>query len=1287
MVQPTFARIERCLVLCCILITLSHSLNAQSTGGRVLGHVTDSTGAAIAGVKVDLINEGTGEDRATTTNPAGDYSFLEVSVGNYHLEFNQTGFQKNVRRSITVQLNQVLQLDVVMTVGAAEQVIEVSGEAPLVDTTSTQLGAVMNDRSVSNLPLNARDTYQLLQLQPGVQGVGGADLFYGSNQAGAVSVNGGRGRANNFSVNGGDGNDLFVNGPGIQPSPDSIQEFRVLTNTFDAEYGRNSGAVINVVTKSGTNQLHGNVYEFFRNRDLNARGYLDPFKPDNKQNVFGGTLGGPIKKNRTFFFASYEGRRAIQGFTSDPVFVPTQAQRGGDFSDTPFQGVLTSDTLAQILNARPGCTTNTAGGTLTPIPLPSTTVNGQVAWSDVFPGNVIPRSCMDPVALDLMNKYVPAANQGANVHQDIPNGRSRDDQFTVKIDHKLRNDQSLSIYYYFIDSNIAQPFTRFEALTPNLLSGFGNNSATRNQQANITHTWTLGPMSVNEFRFTYFREAQGTFLHPQHTNLVTNSCTAAAAAFCFTGTTDTPGVITPDSTLGITPNLGPNHEGVPYIQILGGFTIGNDFEGELPQIGNTFQWSDNFTRVVGKHTLKFGGDVRRMRFDQMLFFAPNGSFTYSGGGPNDLIATGADQNVTLFPNYLLGLPDSYLEGSTQREHIRTTGLYLFAQDSWKIKPNLTLNYGLRWELNTPMTDIGRRVQTFRPGQADTIFPCVLDPNNPLVATYGSQDCSPTGPASAVFPLGLLVPGDTGVPNGLTQTYYKSFAPRIGLAWSPNWKNKLTGGPGKTSIRMGFGMFYNPVEQLVLEQFQGEPPFGGSSLLSEGLFMTPFLSQSGTASPNPFSGVPNGIRDPVRGSPLDWSVFRPMILYGELQPNIRTQYANQYNLTIQRELTNSMVLTLSYVGSQGHRLLATHDLNYGNPQTCLDLQAIANYYDPTVAGNPHANADLNAAFACGPFYADSYFGLPANSIPAGMTVHLPYGPTASVTGPNPQPIGLVGLRKYSSPACNPVGGYDPGTSSFQNGCPADGIPVFSSIFAQDTIGKSSYNSLQVSLERRLSRGLQFLAAYTFSKSLDNASTFEEILNPINPRADRSQSLFDARHRLVLSYMWELPVPKYAGGKGKLLNGWAVSGITTFQSGFPIRIISNNDQELMNSFDFNLPGRPDIVAPFVTQDPKTHGLYYFDPTPGAIFQDQAPGTLGTAPRTICCGPGISNFDIAIHKLTPLNERVGTEFRAEFFNAFNHTQFLNPDGNFSDGFYFGRVLHTRDPRLIQFAFKLNF
>src|SRR5580698_8789138 len=319
-----------CLLSSALLVP--SPLLAQSTGGRMLGRVSDPSGAVVANVKVTATNEATGVTRDTNTNDSGDYVFPEMPVGVYTLSFELAGFKKDLRHGVTLELNQVVTLNMTMQIGQTQEVVDVTSEAPLVDTASTQLGAVVDDRTVSQLPLNSRDTYQFLQLQPGVMSTVGSSnsIVYGSDSPGAVSVNGGRGRSNNFSVNGGDANDLFVNLPTVQPTPDSIQEFRVITNTFDAEYGRNSGSVVNVVTKSGTNQFHGNMYEFFRNKVLNANYYcltaaegLGCEKPQFNQNQFGGTFGGPIKKGRTFFFASYEGRRIRQGIPSPAVTVPS----------------------------------------------------------------------------------------------------------------------------------------------------------------------------------------------------------------------------------------------------------------------------------------------------------------------------------------------------------------------------------------------------------------------------------------------------------------------------------------------------------------------------------------------------------------------------------------------------------------------------------------------------------------------------------------------------------------------------------------------------------------------------------------------------------------------------------------------------------------------------------------------------------------------------------------------------------------------------------------------------
>jgi len=564
-----------------------------------------------------------------------------------------------------------------------------------------------------------------------------------------------------------------------------------------------------------------------------------------------------------------------------------------------------------------------------------------------------------------------------------------------------------------------------------------------------------------------------------------------------------------------------------------------------------------------------------------------------------------------------------------------------------------------------LNDIGHKVQTFRPGQNSTIYPCQL--SAATIATFqaapyniADPNCDNTG----MTPTGLVFPGDHGVPLSLTSTYYKAFAPRLGLNWSPAWHDgplaKLTGGPGKTSVSMGWGMFYNPIEQLVLEQFSAEPPFGGSNYIGNPTFQAPFLDQDGTVWPNPF----NGILNPPRGSSIDWSTFRSILLFGQFPKQLRPQYSAQYNLTIKRELPGNILVQVGYVGSQGHRLLASYDLNHGNPQTCNDLQAIS-------------DAASDPGLACGSYSADNAYTIAAGEIPAGMTLHLPYGPTPTVTGPNADPITLVGLRQYSSPNCIPTTGV---------GCPVDGIPVFSNIFSEDTIAHSNYNSLQAMVQKRYSHGLQMQASYTYSKSLDNASSFESSLNPLDFNSTYGPSLFDARHRLVFNYVWELPVPKFEGFKGQLLSGWQTSGILTLQTGFPIRITSADDVEQLSSFFFEPPGEPNLTGPFHTQDPRTHGGYVFDPS---LFTNDtvAPGTIGDAPRSICCSPGIANFDIGVFKGFRLSERVGMEFRAEIYNLFNHTQLYSVDGDISDGSDFGFAQKFRPPRQIQFALKFTF
>jgi len=1281
------------------------------TNGSIRGIVNDPSGAIVPGATITVTLNGTDSQRSVTSDKDGAFDIPELSVGTYDLNAEAQGFKSFVVKAVVVSIGHVNFITVTLTVGVKSDTVTVEANAVQVETTSTQLGAVMDSQSIRELPLSTRNAYQLLQLQPGVQSQLGADLFYGSSNPGVVSVNGGRGRSNNYMVNGGDANDLFVNGPAIQPSPDAIEEFRVLTNTFDAEYGRNSGSVVNVVTKSGTNQYHGDVYEFLRNNDLNTRGYFDSTVAAYHQNQFGATFGGPVKKDRTFFFASYEGNRQIMGESSGTVNLPTADEAAGNFG--PGGGFSTINTIndpafaTQLANRTTGGGTTTCQQAVTAEGGAPIVASPLTTYSMIFPGAVVPIQCFDPTALAIYNKYVAPFGTGSLT--TIPSRPDYVNQFTVRFDHKLTPTQQLSVYYFFNNESVTEPFAQFQGAGDNL-PGFAGLTSTRAQQWNITHTWTLGSTAVNEFHFGYFREGQGSFNHPTNTlQSVQDSCGAAIpAANCFTS----PG----NPGQGITTNL-PGHVGLPYIGVSGGFEIGNNWEGELPQVGNSFQWTDNYTKTVGAHTLKFGVDVSRHQFNQFLYFNVNGEFTFIANpgstGSNDV---GYGNG---YADYFLGVPNTYLQGAAQGEYVRNTAFYLFAQDSWKIKSNLTLNYGLRWELNTPFYDTENRLQTFRPGQITTQYPCWITTSGSEGAGYNPGDCGPNSPQNSAFPTGLVFPGDKGVPQGLTSTDYKSFAPRIGLAWSPNntegFLGKLFGGPGKSSIRAGFGIFYNPMEQLVLEQFSAEPPFGGSSSLNAPNFNLPFLPQSsdpvaGPFSPNPFGGVIH--QTPTTPCPdpagpkgcVDWASFRPILLFGEFDPHLKTQYAEQYNLTIERQVSKAMVFRISYVGTQAHHLLATHDENYGVPETCLELNNIL------------------GANTCTPFGADSPYFIPAGTvIPtftaepglAGYTgctgLYLPYngaaGPTcipggtnvSSVITPGSDGINLVGTRKYSSPNCLPLAG----SPAVNSTCPPDGVPVFSNIFAEGTIANSNYNGLQISLDRSFEHGFGFQASYTFSKAIDQGASFENELNPINFNATRGSSLLSAKNRFVFSPIWQLPIPKYEGLKGKIANGWQVSAIITYQSGFPIRVQDENDSELMTSANFESANTPQATGPVVFANPKQTISNYCasgQAVSGVLvstcnLNDPDPGLFGNVPHALCCGPAISNTDLVIAKNTSINERWNTEFRAEFYNAWNHTQFANPDGNFSDGSpasggTFGQILNLREgPRVLQFGLKLFF
>jgi len=1041
-----------------------------------------------------------------------------------------------------------------------------------VDTIDTQVGTVINSRPILDLPLNGRNVYQLIALQPGItvpgQGITNSATVPDANnpifafrQQGAALVfssGGGRLVMNNFMVDGGDTNGTLENQAAVRIIPDAVEEFRVLTNTFNPEFGRNSGSVVNIITKSGTNTWHGDLFEFLRNDVLNARNFFESTKAPYKLNQFGGTVGGPIRKDKTFLFLSYEGSRERRGAPGTPTRVFSDQERNGAFGDR--ESDFTGSTSAPLLCFPAGSSNCFPAGT---------------TYRSIFPGAQIPITSFDPVAGNILNKYIPRANVGGQFLTITPVQPNDFNEFTGKVDHQINDRHKLSAFYFMDDSSI-QKFALGN------MPGFPAVSQERVQDANVSERWIISPTSLNEFRLSYLRDSRGKEENP--------GVVASPASFGFTGIqTGTP----------------PSLQSIPVINILGGPEIGGQGfgSGGGTDIENLYQISDSYSRLVGKHTLKVGGEYRHVQHTQQEVFVFDGDFQYGGGGPN----TTGDP----FADFLLGLPDSYSQGSASYERLLSHQVGLYAQDTWHLRQNLTLNYGLRWELNTPFTDKADATSVFR-------FPA---PGQPPLQSH----VFPTAPP------GLLFPGDPGVPRGLTQTYYKAFAPRIGLSYAPDWF-----GANKLVIRSAYGIFYNPIEQSVLLQFNGDPPYGGSSFVSAPMFATPFVDQFGVVHQSPFP-----FQIPHRGDLVNFGQFLPIFQFGNFLPDQRTQYLEQYNLGVEYQISPTMLVSGGYVGSQGHRLLASFDLNPGNPALCLQL----------------------ASQGCGPFGEDSTYVLPS-----GQT--------------------LFGTR--------PAG-------VFSND-PALGTGAFGNIFTIHSIASSSYNSGQLRFERRGTE-LEFLASYTFSKSLDNASGFENLLNPFCFKCDRELSGFDVRHRLVLSYTYRLPTLRLAGTsgiKGKLLDGWELGGITTFQSGIPVRLTDlGSDNSLTGGFDFEPADRPSIVGPIqihnahnsacAFQTGPSTGVacqlqpnLYFNPN---AFVVEPLGQIGNARHNMFAGPGVNNWDFTLIKRTQIKERYAWEFRIEFFNIFNHTQFLNPNGDISAGPDFGRVSQARDPRFIQFATKITF
>jgi hypothetical protein len=1151
--------------------------------GSLGGVVADSSGAVVPGATLTLTNIAQGIPYKAVTDAKGVYSFPSVPVGRYDLAVAAAGFEPQKRTGLEVDLSSALRVDLILEVAGRQDSVMVSEFNPVsVETASTQLGQAVTGKSMTVVALNGRSFTDLLALQPGIvpvttqqpdsivmAGVTVAVAPSGGLNPGNQSISGQREDANGFMVNGGDVKELMNGGTSVVPNLDSIAEFRILTNNFDAEYGNSSGGVVNVVTKSGSNELHGTAFEFLRNTALDARNFFSPERSFYRQNQFGAVLGGPLRKNRAFFLADYQGTRQRQGVDTGLIPVPSPANRSGDFSDSAssLTGTVGGPYLANLLSQKLGYAVFANE--------PYYTAGCASASDCVFPNAMVPQRAWSDPARHLL-RYIPAPINGSNRFSTGSEGRIlRDDKASFRVDGNSHRFGMLSAYFYFDDYDLNNPYPTGQggATVP----GFAALDLGRSQLFSLGHTRIFDAHTVNELRLSYMRDS----------NKVGQPFGGVGPSLASQGFVTGPG------TPGIAV-LAPSIEGIENVRF-NSFVIGTPITN-LTQANNTFAWSDHVSRAWGNHTLKAGLQLSLEQVNVNPNATFNGSFLFSGS------ETGSD-----FADFLIGVASNYNQADSGPYYGRHKYAGAFLQDGWRLRPNLTVNLGLRWEAMQYWSEKYNQIPTFLPGAQSKVYP--------------------TAPA------GLVYPTDAGVPSTLVPQGNR-FSPRAGLAWSPQWTSgllgRLSGGPGKASIRAGYGIFYSVIQGNTIGIDEPQPPYG-LSYTSSGrpLFATPFInSADGTVHVNPFplTFPPlNASAQRPNGS-IDYSAYLPQAGMTAPPPWNTYPYNENYFLSIERQFDRETVLSLSYVGSQAHHLLVVYSANPGNPALCLALSRPA--------------AVAPGTSTCGPFGEDTTY-----ITAAGQVFHGTRGPLGS---------------------------------NFAN----DDYDA--------SIGNSNYNSFQASL-RHSSKRFDLALAYTFSKSIDQASSLGDPIDPFQFRLTRALSAWDLQHSLVATYDFRLPFDRIFRGAAFLARGWSISGITRATSGFPVTVSSDGDRSLEGSLPNGVNNRsldrPDFTpGPLgLNRDPR-NGLSYFNTS---LFSANAPGTPGTASRRSFHGPGAVNFDLALRRLFHFTDARVLEFRLETFNTFNHAQFFGPvavNGDI-DSPLFGEVVRAGPPRLVQGALKLTF
>ncbi len=882
-------RLRRLRTTLCMAACLLIASNLwASVEGNVSGTIFDPAGRVVPGATVTAINNATNIERSMTTGSNGIYSFQELPVGTYEIHVDAKNFK--VYRSVGVVLdaNSALLLDITLSIGGRSDTVTVDESSTHIDVADTQTGEVIGDTKMEAVPLNGRSFTDLLSLQPGVApstsisshalDAAGASLLSpsGDLNPATISINGQREYANGFTVNDADTVERFTMGAAVVPNLDSIAEFRILTGNFNAEYGNYSGGRISVVTKSGSNALHGSVFEFMRNTVLDADSFITGERSAYQQNQYGGTIGGPVLHNKLFFFGDYQGTGLKEGVDSGLISVPSAQDLTGNLSDESAMllgNTVSGNYWAQLLTGKLGYPVSFGE----PYYMP-----GCTSATCVFPNATIPKSAWSGPATYLI-QYIPSPNQPDNQFSTTAQAENlHDNKAAMRIDGSSRLG-TLSGYYFADNWSLDDPYPTHQGGAN--VPGFDATNQGFTQMFTLGDVTTFGARSANDLHLSYVRDVNVLGTPEGHAGISLAS----------------QGFVTSSGAPSILPQR-PAIEGIENVAF-NSFTIGSTVTG-ITQVDNSFEVRDGFSRAFGTHTLKFGGEGIYSQVNVAADVQSNGTFLFTGQ------ETGID-----FADFLLGIPSQYTQGDARPIGNRNKYGAVYLQDSWRLRSHLEFNYGVRWDVIMPWYERFNQIQTLVLGEQSVVYPAapagIVFPGDPGI----SRALAPTSWNNVSPRLGLAW----------------SPSPHGGLA------EKLLG-EDKTSIRLGAGRFFSAVEGVEIGVMLGDPPYGSTYVSpTPPLFADPFVNAAdGTDNGQrfPLKLAPLGASPSNPDNSVDWAQFEPISGMPGYDPRNRSPYTEQYNLSIERQFDRNTLLTVGYVGSEAHRLLVMLPANPGIASLCL-----------------------------------------------------------------------------------------------------------------------------------------------------------------------------------------------------------------------------------------------------------------------------------------------------------------------------------------------------------------